>query len=62
MNKTGFFVVVDNRRLWVNPEEQAVTLFDDKGASVFTETIQVAAGSVQGLFSMLDRTNPVKTA
>ena len=62
--ETGDFVVeMDGRRVAVNQSEQRVEILDDAGNVLFSDSIQVAAGSLQGLFMALsDSTQPGKTA
>mgnify|MGYP000990799961 FL=1 len=58
--ETGDFVVeMDGRRVAVNQSEQRVEILDDAGNVLFSDSIQVAAGSLQGLFMALsDSTQP----
>lgn len=48
---SGFVLQVDGREVWVDQATQRVTILDEQGRPAFRERIQVAAGSVQGLFS-----------
>jgi hypothetical protein len=54
MYEGKFMVEIDGRRVLVDQTNQRVTILDEEGAAVFHDRIQVAAGSLQGLFSMLD--------
>jgi hypothetical protein len=45
-----FTIEIDGRRVLVNQANQEVCILDEEGAVVFQDRIQVAAGSVQGLF------------
>jgi hypothetical protein len=45
-----FTIDIDGRRVVVNQANREVSILDEKGAVVFQDRIQVAAGSVQGLF------------
>lgn len=51
MQSKGFSVRVDGREVWVDQVTQRVTVLDEQGKAVFRDRIQVAAGSVQGLFT-----------
>lgn len=51
MRSKGFLVRVDGRDVWVDRTTQRVTVLDEQGKAVFRDRIQVAAGSVQGLFT-----------
>ncbi len=51
MSKREFVVEIDGRTVRVDQENQRVTILDAEGAVVFRDRIQVAAGSLQGLFS-----------
>ncbi len=54
---TGTFTVeVDGRKVLVDQARQEVSILDGDGAVVFRDRIQVAAGSLQGLFSALQDT------
>ena len=50
MSESTFTVEIDGRTVLVDPERQEVSILDAEGAVLFHERIQVAAGSVQGLF------------
>lgn len=53
--KPGEFVVeLDGRRVLVDQASQKVVVLDKQGAPVFEDRIQVAAGSVQGIFSAVE--------
>jgi hypothetical protein len=54
MSEKEFLVEVDGRTVRVDQENQWVTVLDAEGAVVFRDRIQVAAGSLQGLFSAVD--------
>lgn len=49
-----FAVEMDGRTAWIEQENGRITLLDAEGAVVFRDSIQVAAGSVQGLFAAVD--------
>jgi uncharacterized protein (AIM24 family) len=49
----SFELEIDGRRVRVNQQTQEVQVLDAAGTVAFSERIQVAAGSVQGIFSML---------
>ena len=53
MNETRFVVEIDGRRVLVDQAKQEVSILDGDGAVIFRDRIQVAAGSLQGLFSAL---------
>ncbi len=46
-----FTVEVDGRKVTIDQARQEVRILDSAGAVVFRDRIQVAAGSLQGLFS-----------
>ncbi len=49
---TGTFTIeIDGRKVLVDQARQEVSILDGDGAVVFRDRIQVAAGSLQGLFS-----------
>lgn len=50
MNTNEFVLEVDGRRVVVNQANQEVSILDEHGVAIFRDRIQVAAGSVQGLF------------
>lgn len=53
--KTNHFVIeLEGRRVLVDQKRQRVCVLDAEGAAVFNERIQVAAGSVQGIFSAIE--------
>ena len=54
MNETRFVVEIDGRRVLVDQARQEVSILDEEGAVVFRDRIQVAAGSLQGLFSAVE--------
>ena len=56
MSEEKFALKIDGREVIIDQGNQEVSILDENGAIVFRERIQVAAGSVQGLF------NPVKEA
>lgn len=58
-SETGFVLQIDGRRVHVDQAKQQVTLLDERGAVEFRERIQVAAGSLQGLFSAVDSISTV---
>ena len=62
MRETEFMVEIDGRKVLINQATQQVTILDEYGGIVFRDHIQVAAGSVQGLFSALDSVQPGKMA
>lgn len=47
-----FEIEIDGCRVLINPETQSVSIKKPDGALLFHDHIQIAAGSVQGLFSM----------
>lgn len=50
--KAGLFSIeLEGRRVLVDPATQEVCVLDAGGAVISRERIQVAAGSVQGIFS-----------
>lgn len=51
MRKKQFAVEIDGRRVLVDQESQEVTVLDGEGRVAFRDRIQVAAGSVQGVFT-----------
>ena len=52
MAGTAFTVEIDGRTVVVDPAQQEVAILDDGGNEVFRGRIQVAAGSIQGLFEL----------
>ncbi len=54
MKESAFYVEVDGQRVLVDPARQEVSIVDACGAVVFRDRIQVAAGSLQGLFSAVE--------
>jgi len=50
MRSSTFTFEIDGRRVVVDQSTQEVSILDERGAVVFRDRIQVAAGSVQGLF------------
>ncbi len=51
MRGTEFAVEIDGRKVLVDQARQQVRILDEDGEVVFRDQIQVAAGSLQGLFS-----------
>lgn len=51
MQSRIFMVEIDGRKVLVDQMERRVSILDGQGAVVFRDRIQVAAGSVQGLFT-----------
>lgn len=51
MPSNRFLIRVDGRDVWIDQATREVTILDGDGRSGFRERIQVAAGSVQGLFT-----------
>ncbi len=51
MRGTEFAVEIDGRKVVVDQARQQVSILNKDGAVVFRDRIQVAAGSLQGLFS-----------
>jgi hypothetical protein len=45
-----FALEIDGRRVIVNQANQEVSILDENDVAIFRYCIQVAAGSVQGLF------------
>jgi hypothetical protein len=62
MGNREFLVEIDGRSVLVDQEDQRVTILDENGTVAFRDRIQVAAGSLQGLFSALDSVQPGKLA
>ncbi len=60
MKKNPFIIELDGRQVLVDQAGQRITLTDDAGALASSERIQVAAGSLQGIFSMLEGVAGVK--
>ena len=54
MGESEFIMDIDGRRVSIDQANQRVTILDEHGSVVFRDRIQVAAGSLQGLFSALD--------
>ncbi len=54
MSYRKFMLEIDGRKVFIDQASQRVTIFDEHGIVVFRDRIQVAAGSLQGLFSALD--------
>lgn len=51
MHERGFMIRVDGREAWIDQVSQQVTVMNEEGQAIFRDRIQVAAGSVQGLFT-----------
>ncbi len=51
MDKGVFTVEIDGHQVVVDQAHQQVRILSGEGAVVFRDRIQVAAGSLQGLFS-----------
>ena len=62
MDQQRFVVEVDGRRVAVDAANGRVSLLDARGEEITGEGIQVAAGSLQGIFSMLEDVTGVKNA
>ena len=62
MGNREFVLEIDGRSILVDQAHQRVTILDEKGTVTFRERIQVAAGSLQGLFSALESVQPGKLA
>ena len=62
MEEQGFVIEVDGRRVGVDAANGRVSLLDARGEEVCGGRIQVAAGSLQGIFSMLEDITGVKNA
>lgn len=54
MNERYFSVEIDGRRVLVDQSSQEVVVLDGAGRPAHLERIQVAAGSVQGLFAVVE--------
>ena len=54
MSSHEFMVELDGRRVLVDQTTQSVRVLDVHGKPVFEDRIQVAAGSVQGIFSAVE--------
>ena len=50
VKKNEFTLEIDGRRVVVDQSTQEVSILDEHGDVIFRDRIQVAAGSVQGLF------------
>ncbi len=59
MRGTEFVVEIDGRKVLVDQARQQVSILDKDGAVVFRDQIQVAAGSLQGLFSAVQDVLPL---
>ncbi len=60
MGEKRFMLEMDGCKVFVDQAGQRVTVLDESGVVVFADCIQVAAGSLQGLFSALDVAQPGK--
>ena len=60
MKRQRFVIELDGQKVLVDQAGQCVTLLNVAGMRVSCEQIQVAAGSLQGLFSMLESVTGVK--
>ena len=60
MNSTCFMIELEGRRVLVDQAGQCVTLLEASGTVATCSRIQVAAGSLQGIFSMLEGVTGVK--
>ena len=56
MSGSKFAVEIDGRKVLIDQDSQEVSVLDGQGHTVFRDRIQVAAGSVQGIFSALEKT------
>lgn len=57
-----FSIEIDGHSVTVRQSGQQITVLDGDGNVIFRDRIQVAAGSVQGLFVALDDLQQGKTA
>ena len=62
MEQERFVIEVDGRHVAVDPAKGRVSLLDARGEEVTGGRIQTAAGSLQGIFSMLEDVTGVKHA
>lgn len=62
MGERIFDVTLDGCMVRIDSTAQRVTVFDENGTATFCDSIQVAAGSLQGLFSAVDVLQPGKMA
>ena len=62
MDQKRFIIELDGRRVAVDPAQKRVSLLDAAGEEVTGGHIQTAAGSLQGIFSMLEDITGVKNA
>ena len=62
MKQQRFVIELDGQKVLVDQAGQCVTLLNDAGTRASSNAIQVAAGSLQGLFSMLESVTGVKNA
>lgn len=60
METRDFVIELDGRRMLVDREGQCLSLLDATGTAASCSRIQVAAGSLQGIFSMLEGVTGVK--
>jgi hypothetical protein len=51
-----FTLEIDGRRVLVNQANQEVSILNENDVAIFRDRIQVAAGSVQGLFDSVSST------
>ncbi len=61
MRGTEFAVEIDGRKVLVDQARQVVSILDKDGAVLFRDRIQVAAGSLQGLFSAVQDVLPLSS-
>lgn len=54
MGKREFEVQIDGHLVLVDQSNQKVSILDEHGTIIFRDRIQVAAGSVQGIFFAMD--------
>ena len=62
MTHGTFEIELDGQRFVVRPGHQTLFLLGPEGQSLSEVPIQTAAGSLQGIFSMLDAFTGVKNA
>ena len=62
MQEQRFVIEVDGRQVAVDPAKGRVSLLDTAGEALTSSRIQTAAGSLQGIFSMLEDVTGVKNA
>ena len=57
MSHSPLEITIDGHKVQIHQDRQEVRVLDANGAILFSDRIQVAAGSVQGIFSAVQSLN-----